>query len=284
MAVATALDTGQAQFVFRPETTRLMAKGTWNAFLGIMVVVFIWWFVAEAMMFLRGVPFPTPPETMSAFWQAIMGADVHGESIFAHANASLQRWGQGYLIALVLGLALGLAFGTMPRLHDVGMISVYVFQMIPGLAWIPIAMLIFGLGETATVFIIVMTAIPPLVINTAGGIREVPAVYTRVARMSGKDDSALFMKVLLPAASLSIINGMRIGLANGWRVLIAAEMVVGVALGLGFSIYQSRYSLDFTASFVSIMAICIIGLTIEKLLFVSMENRVRNRLGLDRED
>lgn len=283
-ATREALDEGKAHFVFRSERPRLLAHALGNAALGILIVVMLWWVVAEAMMFIRGVAFPTPPETLIALWEALRGADVNGESIYTHTTVSLSRWGQGYLIALVIGLTLGMAFGTLPRLHEIGMVSVYVFQMIPGLAWIPIAMLIFGLGETATVFIIAMTAIPPLVINTAGGIREVPTVFTRVARMSGKDDSATFFQVLLPAASLSIINGMRIGLANGWRVLIAAEMVVGVALGLGFSIYQSRYNLDFTAAFVCIVVICMIGLAIEKLLFVSMENRVRHRLGLDRED
>ena len=113
------------------------------------------------------------------------------------------------------------------------MIPVYIMQMIPGLAWVPIAMLIFGLGETSTVFIILVTALPPIVINTAGGMRQVPPIYTRVARMSGRDSWALFSKVLLPGAALSIINGMRVGLANGWRVLIAAEMVVGVSVDWG---------------------------------------------------
>ena len=89
--------------------------------------------------------------------------------------------------------------------------------------------------------------------------------------------------VHLPASSLQIIDGLRIGLGNGWRVLIAAEMVVGVALGLGYTIIQSRWSLDFTGAFVSIAVICIIGLFIERFLFAAIENRVMGRLGLSRE-
>jgi len=283
-ATRAALEEGRAQFTFRSERGRLLVRGVGNAALGILLVVALWWAVAEAMIYIRGVSFPTPPETIAVLWELLRGAGINGASIYAHTSASLERWGKGYLIALVIGLSFGMALGTLPRLYEVGMIPVYVFQMIPGLAWIPIAMLLFGLGETGTVFIIAMTALSPIIINTAGGIREVPTVFTRVARMSGKDDSAMFFSVLLPAASLSIINGMRIGLANGWRVLIAAEMVVGVALGLGFSIYMSRYDLDFTTAFACIMVICAIGLTIEKLFFVSLENRVRHRLGLDRED
>jgi len=283
-AVKEALQNNRSHFIFRPENRRLMVKDMVNALMGILAIIVIWWFLAEAMIYLRGAAFPTPPETFVALYNAILGANVNGQTIYAHTQTSLFRWGFGYIIALVIGLVLGVLFGTMAKAHDVGMVSVYVLQMIPGLAWIPIAMLIFGLGEAATVFIIAVTAFPPIVINTAGGIRQVPAVYTRVARMSGKDDLSIFLKVLLPGAALSIINGMRVGLANGWRVLIAAEMVVGVAVGLGFSIFQSRYNLDFTAAFVSIMVICIIGLTIEKLLFVTLENKVRNRLGLDQEE
>jgi len=282
--VSEALKGGCSHFHFRPEKRRLLAKDLVNVTLGVILIIAVWWIVAELMISWRGAAFPTPPETFDSLWNALGGAKVNGESIYTHTQTSLLRWGMGYVLALIFGISLGLLFGTLNWLHDVGMISVYVLQMIPGLAWIPIAMLIFGLGESATVFIILVTAMPPIIINTAGGIRQVPPIFTRVALMSGKDRISLFFSVLIPSASLSIINGMRLGLANGWRVLIAAEMVVGVAVGLGYSIFQSRYTLDFTAAFVCIIVICLIGLAIEKLLFEELENTVRNRLGLDRED
>ena len=283
-AVSEALTEGRSQFEFRPETRRLMLRDLVNAALGTLLIIVIWWSVAEAMIALKGAAFPTPIDAFEGLLSSLGGVEINGESVYAHTAASLWRWGTGYIIALVLGLGIGLVFGTMPKVHDAGIISVYILQMIPGLAWIPIVMLIFGLGETATVFIILITALPPIVISTAGGIRQVPEIYTRVALMSGKDRWTLFTRVLVPSASISIINGMRIGLANGWRVLIAAEMIVGVAVGLGYTINWSRYSLDFTSAFVCIMIICGIGLIIEKLFFVELENLVRNRLGLDRED
>jgi len=283
-AVSKALKEGSSHFTFVPEKRRLLLKDLLNVTLGVLFVIAAWWVIAEMIIYTKGALFPTPPETFDAFKNALYGANINGETIFSHTGASLYRWGLGYIIALVLGLAIGLFFGTMPRLHETGMVPVYIIQMIPGLAWVPIAMLIFGLGETSTIFIILVTALPPIVINTAGGIREVPPIYTRVAQMSGRDRWALFSKVLLPGAALSIINGMRVGLANGWRVLIAAEMVVGVSVGLGATIYSSRFSLDFYTAFVCIIVICIIGLAIEKLLFVWLENTLRNRLGLDRED
>ncbi|MBN1109285.1 MAG: ABC transporter permease subunit [Methanomassiliicoccales archaeon] len=283
-AMAEALRDGRSHFKFVPENWRTVLRSMLAALLGVAIVIVIWWSIAELMIYWRGAVFPTPPETFSRLWEALSGANIMGDSIFAHAQASLARWGVGYLLALVIGLLLGVTFGTINRLHDVGMVPIFIIQMIPGLAWIPVAMLVFGLGESATVFIILVTALPPIVINTAGGIRQVPPVFNRVAKMSGQGGASLFLKVLIPSASLSIINGMRLGLANGWRVLIAAEMVVGVAVGLGYSIFQSRYNLDFEAAFVCIIVICLVGLTIEKLLFVVLENKVRDRLGLDRED
>lgn len=283
-AISDALKLGSSQFSFRAEKRRLMVKDLSNAALGIILIILVWWTVAEVMIALKGAAFPTPPETLQGLMNALRGAEINGESIYAHTAASMWRWGVGYAIALVLGLGIGLLFGTVPRAHDAGIVSIYVLQMIPGLAWIPIVMLVFGLGESATIFIILITALPPIVINTAGGVRQTPSIFTRVAKMSGKDRWSLFIKVLIPSSALSIINGMRLGLANGWRVLIAAEMIVGVAVGLGYTINWSRYSLDFTSAFVCIIIICVIGLVIEKLFFVALEDRLRNRLGLDREE
>jgi len=158
-----------------------------------------------------------------------------------------------------------------------------VLQLIPGLAWIPIALLLFGLGETSTIFMIFMTVLPAVAISTAAGIREAPPVYRRAASILGTSSVGMFFRVLLPAASLQMLNGLRIGLANGWRVLIAAEMIVGVGLGLGYVLVQARWTLDFEAAFVSILVICAIGLLIEKVLFSAAERRLRDRLGLEVE-
>lgn len=281
-AIENALKEGRSQFEFQPETRRFFLANLLKITVGISLVIAIWWAVAELMICSRGALFPTPPETFYALWGALNGAELNGETIYLHTWRSLLRWGTGYAIALSLGIIIGSSFGTIGRLYDIGMVPVYVMQMIPGLAWVPIAMLIFGLGESATVFIILMTALPPIIINTAGGIRQVPPVYSRVGLMSGKDRLSLFANVLVPAASLSIIDGMRIGLANGWRVLIAAEMVLGAMVGLGATIYDSRYTLDFVSAFICIIVICLIGLTIEKMFFAGLENMIRNRLGLDK--
>ena len=157
--------------------------------------------------------------------------------------------------------------------------GIYILQLIPGLAWIPIAMLLFGIGNISTIFMIFIMGYMPVVINTVGGIKGIPLIYVNAAKMMGAEKFTIYFKVLIPAAALSIINGLRIGLANAWRVLIAAEMIVGVGVGLGFIIIQSRWSLDFEAAFCSIIIIAGIGLLVEKGFFGILENTISHKLG-----
>lgn len=283
-AVSRAIDSGSSIFEFPRDRSARLRRNVLGVIIGVALVILLWWAVAEVVAALKGVYFPKPWETFQAFVSALEGTPIQGRTIYDHTAASLYRWGVAYVLAVIVGVGLGCLLGMSQLAHQLSIVSIYVLQMIPGLAWIPIAMLMFGLGEAATIFMIFMTAFPPIVINTSGGIRSVSPTYKRVAEMSGAGRARSFSHVLLPASSLSIIDGLRIGLASGWRVLIAAEMVVGVALGLGYVIIQSRYDLDYVSAFVSIIVICIIGLTVEKTLFVVLEDKVRGRLGLDRGD
>jgi ABC-type nitrate/sulfonate/bicarbonate transport system permease component len=249
-----------------------------------LIIIFVWWALAIVTDVLRGVSFPTPIDVFGRLVDSLLGADLQGSSIYDQMFASLTRWGWGYLLATVIGLAAGCILGMYGPIYDLSIVSVYVLQLIPGLAWIPIAMLLFGLGEVATIFMIFMAALPPIIINTAGGIRSIPPIYEKATGMMGTSFLTKFTHVLMPASAISVINGLRIGLANSWRVLIAAEMVVGVALGLGYSIIQSRYDLDYEGAFVSIMVICVIGIVVEKLLFQVLEDSIRERLGMEKRE
>ena len=278
-----ALDEGDVHFEFGVERTRTMFYTVAKTILAVCLFLLAWQVIGEIVQAVRAVSFPMPWDTFTRGISLMAGAELDGSTIYEHTLASLTRWGIGYGLAAVVGVGAGIVLGTSRILHDLSMTSIHILQLIPGLAWVPIALLLFGLGNTATIFMIFMTALPPIVIATAGAVRAVPPIYLRVAQTMGMSSWDTFRHVHLPASSLQIIDGLRIGLGNGWRVLIAAEMVVGVALGLGYTIIQSRWSLDFTGAFVSIAVICIIGLFIERFLFAAIENRVMGRLGLSRE-
>ncbi len=244
------------------------------------IIVLTWQVVALWISYSRGITFPTPAQTCLRLTTLFSGVDLYDKSIYQHLSASLARWGTGYLLAVVFGIATGLVLGSSKILYETCMPVVHVLQLIPGLAWIPIALLIFGIGDASTIFMIFIMGITPIILNTAGGIRGIPPIYLKTARMMGGGRMLLFFQIMLPAATVSIVGGLRIGLANSWRVLIAAEMIVGAGVGLGYAIIQSRWSLDFEAAFVCIMITCLIGLIVEKLVFEVLEKQIMAKMGL----
>jgi len=258
-------------------------KKAFFTLISLLFILFFWYVVAFWVSLTKGALFPTPHETFIRFFRLLTGAHLYHQSLQRHVISSLMRWTIGYGLAVVFGILLGLWLGASGLSYDLFMPTVYLIQLIPGLAWIPIALLIFGLGNVSTIFMIFIIGITPIIINTSGGIRSIPDQYVKTAQMMGASGHFIFFKVMIPATTLSIVNGLRIGLANAWRVLIAAEMIVGVGMGLGYIIIQSRWSLDFEAAFVSILIICMIGLLIEKGLFTVLERNIMLKMGLSKE-
>jgi ABC-type nitrate/sulfonate/bicarbonate transport system permease component len=249
---------------------------------GIGVIFLLWQIASLVANQGREAYFPSPLSTLSGLVNFLKGEQLYGTGILNHTAISLIRWFKGFALAALIGVGLGIAMGYYQFLFDLFIPVVTFLQIIPGLAWVPVALLLFGLGEGATFFMIFITSLPPVIVNTAGGIRETPPVYMRASRMMGLKGLETFFRILIPASSLSIINGLRIALASGWRVLIAAEMVVGSAQGLGYVIIQSRWSLDFVSAFSVIVIIAAIGLFIEKVLFQIIEDKLRHRMGFER--
>ena len=260
-----------------------VTKGALIFLAGVAIVFVIWFAVAwyYNTFQMHALAFPEPLETMGQLWAYLTGEKVLRFSIYTHLSASLERWIIGYIIASLIGIFLGMVLGYSDRLYQIGMVPVNILQMIPGLAWIPVAFLLFGLGNNTAIFIIAISAISPIAINVAAGIRRVPRVNIRTAQMVGISKIQMFDRILLPFAAVDIVTGLRIGMANAWRMLIAAEMVVGVAVGLGYTISQSVYMLDYVTSFVCIILICIIGLFIDKVIFARIEKYAKKRLGTE---
>ena len=252
--------------------------------ISIGMLFFLWIGVVHFVDATKGSTFPNPVNVFSRLVRLVRGDFLYDHTIWQHFISSLIRWGIGYCLAVLAGISTGILLGTSRLLNRLFMPLIYTIQLVPGLAWIPISLLVFGIGTTSTVFMIFIMGFTPIVINTAGGIRSVPPTYTEAASMLGADKRTIVRRVLIPFASLPIIDGLRISLANAWRVLIAAEMIVGVGIGLGYIIIQSRWSLDFEAAFVSIFFIVIIGLFIEKAVFGTLENKISLNMGLGASD
>jgi ABC-type nitrate/sulfonate/bicarbonate transport system permease component len=175
---------------------------------------------------------------------------------------------------------LGLLAGWFTYFRMLIMPIVHVLLRIPNLAWIPVAILLLGFGSQSTVFIIFLAGFFPVLISTVAGVRNVDVKLVQAALMLGTARSKLLFKVLLPGAFPHLISGLRIGLANGWRALIAAEMVSAQGTGIGYAIYQARWSFDHEAAFAGILVIALIGICVE-MFFNKLENRTLSNWGLD---
>lgn len=250
---------------------------------GIAFCIMVWWIFAEwyNSALAKNMLFPEPVECFERVVEFFTeDFSVLGTDIATHLKYSLLRWMEGFLIAAIIGSVLGFAMGCDDRIYRFGSVPVSILQMIPGLAWYPVCILLFGLGEESALFIISITVISPIAINVSNGLRRVPDVNIRVARMCGKSRFDIFLDVLVPFAIMDIIAGFRIGMANAWRMLIAAEMVVGVAVGLGYAIQIETSFMEYTTAFACIVIICAIGILIDKVLLASVENYTARKLGL----
>ena len=251
---------------------------------GIAIILIIWqgfaWYYNE--MFDRMLKFPYPAESLRDLCDYLFGGKpMFDMDIWVHIKASLKRWLIAFMLATLCGLVLGIILGIMKRAYPILISPINIIQMIPGLAWLPVAILMFKFSDKAAIFIIFIIAFVIITITVAGGIKRIPAVYLRAADMMGAGPSVKVLKVIIPFAALDIVNGLRLGMGSAWRVLISAEMVIATGTGIGYAISALRSNLDYVGSFACIIIICAIGLLIDKVIFVKIEKYVRHRLGMD---
>lgn len=186
---------------------------------------------------LRWIAYATPLEPR-AEGQAWLAWALSGE-LPHDALASLRRVLGGFAIGAGLALPLGLLMGARPLAHDLMNPVVQVLRPIPPIAFIPLAILWFGLGDPPAYFLISLGAFFPVLVNTIAGVRNVDAIYLRAARNLGAGEWAIFRRVMIPAAMPYILAGVRIGIGVAFIVVIVAEMIA-VNSGLGYRILEAR--------------------------------------------
>ncbi len=243
----------------------------------VFVVLAIWQGIAMIVFTLRGVLFPTPWQTLLRLYELFSGELLADHSLAEHIMSSLQLLLAGFVIAAFFGIAYGLLAGRF-RMFEIATAHItQLILIIPGLAWIPVAILMFGIGQTATIFMIAIASFGPIALNVFSGIKGVDVSFIRAAEMMGARKNTLFFEVLVPAALPIILSGLRIGLGTGWRVLVAAEMVLGTGAGLGYSIIQSRWTLDYPSAFACIVVIGMVGILFEQIFFKKLERMTIQR-------
>ena len=199
------------------------------------------WELVCAVGLVNPVRIPPPHSIVLAMVELVSRGLPAGYLLHRHCLESLVRVGCGFLAALAVGLPVGLALGRSKRLRELCTPLIELLRPIPPLAWIPLAILWFGIGLQSAAFIIFLGCFFPIVLNTVSGVLTVDKSLIEAARVCGADDRRIFMHVLLPGAWPSVCTGMRIGLGIGWMTLVAAEFTgVKSGYGLGYMIMTAR--------------------------------------------
>jgi NitT/TauT family transport system permease protein len=263
---------------FAPAIPAQRAEARWRVFarnaFPFVVMGVIWEIVARLHIFPPRL-FPSLEQVADSFVTlTISGILPH------HAIDTVLRLAAGFLLACVIGITLGIAMGRSRRAEDIFLPLVSIIAPIPGLAYAPLFLLWFGLGDVSAVLLVGVVSSFPVIFNTWTGVKAVKEIWVRSAQSMGADDKRLFRHVILPGALPYILTGLRLGLAQAWRILVAVEMLASVTWGLGWLTFGAREFLNTDVMLAGIAVIAMIGLALEKLVFQKIENYTVVRWGM----
>jgi len=227
--------------------------------LAVMAALIATWWVAVVVT--QSVIFPTP-------WNVVTGTLelLNNGTLFRHIGASLLRVASGFGLAVCVGVPLGLWMGWVRMAHKTLNPIFQMLRPISPIAWIPIAILWFGVGDASPIYLIFISSVFPMVVQTTVGVHTIEKRYLRAAANFGVSRLTLFRRVVIPAVLPQVIVGMRIGMGVAWLVVVAAEMIA-LHSGLGYMIMDSRNAGNrYDLVIASMIIIGLIGLSLDGIM------------------
>lgn len=194
---------------------------------------------------------------------------------------SMQRLITGFFIALILGLILGILISKYEFLKTNVRSLILALQTLPNVAWVPIAVLWFGLSDASILFTIIIGSVFAMILATEGGISSINPLYLKAAQTMGASGRNLYFKVLLPASLPIIVNGMKQAWSFAWRALMAGEMLAGKN-GLGYILMTGKKNENLSQIVLVLLIIVILGVVFENLIFGKIERNLRKKWGLNK--
>jgi nitrate/nitrite transport system permease protein len=234
-----------------------------------LVVIALALLVWEIACRKAGATLPPPSRVVNDTWDLIVdpffirgGID---RGLFWHLAASLQRVALGYALASVAGVALGTLVGQSVWAMR-GLDPVFqVLRTVPPLAWLPLSLAAFRDGQPSAIFVIFITAVWPIIINTAVGVRNIPQDYRNVAQVLRLNHLEFFYKIMVPAAAPYIFTGLRIGIGLSWLAIVAAEMLIG-GVGIGFFIWDAWNSSHISEIILALVYVGLVGFMLDRVV------------------
>jgi NitT/TauT family transport system permease protein len=274
------LEVGQLATAGEGTASRLARKawaGSWPKLLAIAIVLAVWqlFYLSNfhgdtASHLLKG-----PTQVLPNLWDQLL----HGELLRA-IGTTMQRAVVGYALALVIGVVIGAVVSRIPPLRAAVGSIITGLQTMPSIAWYPFAIILFGLSNSAILFVVVLGSAPSIANGLISGVDYTPPLLLRAGKMMGLRGPALYRYLILPASLPAFVAGMKQGWAFAWRSLMAGELVVnlgGASLGVLLSTDQDQ--LDLGSAISVMIVILIIGIVVDGL-FAKLDLAIRNRRGL----
>jgi NitT/TauT family transport system permease protein len=246
-----------------------------NITLFIAVFIGIW-----QLVFMLGiwpeVSMPSPAMVAESF-----AGLLQDFTLVTSIGMTMYRLGIGFTISITIGIAIGLAmvkfsgFGKTMSSFAVGL------QSFPSVAWVPFAILLIGLNDFGILFVVIMSSVFSVMMSTYSGIRNIPPLYIRASRNMGAKGFSLFRYVMIPAATPSLLVGIKQAWSFAWHALIGAEILIAATAGLGHILLIGREFQLMDQIIASMITIFAIGLLFDRIIFSKLENKVRDKWGLN---
>ena len=223
------------------------------AYMFLSIAILVLWQYLSDIGAIKPMLLPAPTKVAAT----LMTMLINGE-LLSHLGISLLRVLEGFALAAVIGLPLGIGIGLSRALEHLTDLILQLMKPIPPIAWIPLSILWFGIGEGGKVFIIFLGAVFPILINTVDGIRQTDQRFVEVARVLEVTRPRFILKVVLPGALPAIMTGLRIGLMVAWICVVAAELIASSS-GLGYLIMDARQLMQTDRMLVGMLTIGVMG-------------------------
>ena len=256
---------------------KIINKDTLSLFIFISVFLALWQLVYMSEI-LPKLSLPSPLAVGQTIIELLFDFTLVKGTAF-----TLWRLFLGFILSLAIGLITGLLmikfqqFGKTMSSFAVGL------QSFPSIAWIPFAILLIGFNDFGILFVVVMSSVFSVMLSTYSGLRNVPPIYIRAARNMGGKGFSLFRYVLIPAATPTLIMGMRQAWSFAWHALIGAEMLITTLVGLGYILSVGREFSNMSQIIATMIVIFTIGLIFDRVVFVKIEEKIRDRWGLNQQ-
>lgn len=276
--VEHTVPTAPPSAVGRPAGARLWSWG-WPKLLAIAIFLAGWqvlfWVLVDWLATKPDYLFPPPSQTLS-----VLGSMVATEQFWSAVAVTLRRAFGGYLLALAIGTAIGLAVARIhPLRAGVGSL-ITGLQTMPSIAWFPFAIVLVGLNEKAIMLVVVIGAAPSIANGVINGVDHIPPQFLRLGQVLGARGPSLYRHIVVPAILPSYVAGLNQGWAFAWRSLMAGELLgVAIALGMGNLLNAARMMNDMARLEAVMIAILVVGMLVDGI-FSTGSARMRRRRGL----